>query len=272
MINSNEYLSRNFANKSLFNNIEIDPRIKNYWLISGGPFKVGLILLTYLLFVKIIGPQLMKDRQAFRLKKLMIVYNLTLVLINAYFFVKSIFDSNFGLVLFETQYPTADDFSAETLAKINVCYMYWISKFFDLFDTVFLVLLKKYSNITFLHVYHHVLVTLLGWAASIGRVTVPAIYLSMFINSLVHVLMYSYYTISVFGKSFKKYLWFKIYITQLQIGQFAIYAIYGIVLVNFQRGYPMTLLWIVYSNVFLFLLMFCNFYRNAYQKSEIKMT
>ena len=37
------------------------------------------------------------------------------------------------------------------------------------------------------------------------------------INSAVHVLMYSYYGLSAFGPRFQKYLWWKKYITKIQL-------------------------------------------------------
>ena len=41
-------------------------------------------------------------------------------------------------------------------------------------------------------------------------------------NSVVHVIMYSYYFLASFGSKYRKYLWWKKYLTLLQITQFTI--------------------------------------------------
>lgn len=40
------------------------------------------------------------------------------------------------------------------------------------------------------------------------------------LNSLVHTVMYGYYGLSALGPSVQKYLWWKKYITQLQLVRF----------------------------------------------------
>lgn len=44
--------------------------------------------------------------------------------------------------------------------------MYFIMKVFDLLDTVFFVLRKKQSQISFLHVYHHAGMAFGTWVAT----------------------------------------------------------------------------------------------------------
>lgn len=78
------------------------------------------------------------------------------------------------------------------------------------------MLRKKYNQISFLHVYHHSGMIVLGWIGTRyypGRITtyVP------FINSIVHVIMYSYYLISILDKNKNRYIWIKKYITLLQM-------------------------------------------------------
>lgn len=38
---------------------------------------------------------------------------------------------------------------------VYITYFYYTLKIFDLLDTVFFVMRKKYNQITFLHTYHH---------------------------------------------------------------------------------------------------------------------
>jgi len=42
------------------------------------------------------------------------------------------------------------------------------------------------------------------------------------VNSLVHIIMYSYYMMSAMGPTLQPYLWWKKYITQLQLVRFII--------------------------------------------------
>lgn len=37
----------------------------------------------------------------------------------------------------------------------NVLYMFYLSKILDFFDTIFIILGKKWKQLSFLHVYHH---------------------------------------------------------------------------------------------------------------------
>ncbi|CAG2172672.1 unnamed protein product [Oppiella nova] len=48
-----------------------------------------------------------------------------------------------------------------------------------------------------------------------------------FLNSSVHVIMYSYYLLSAFGPQIQSYLWWKRYITRLQLIQFALLIVYA---------------------------------------------
>lgn len=36
-----------------------------------------------------------------------------------------------------------------------VCWIFYMSKFIELFDTLFFILRKKFNQVTFLHVFHH---------------------------------------------------------------------------------------------------------------------
>lgn len=64
----------------------------------------------------------------------------------------------------------------------------------------------------------------------------------------------------------QKYLWWKKYITQLQLLQFAVCGIYGIFLYNLQEGYPMIWFWVAVGQNPIFFYMFYDFYRQAYKK------
>lgn len=65
------------------NRVFSDVRVKDYPLMQG-PLKMTVLLIAYVVFSKYIGPRLMANRKPFHLNKAMIVYNLSMVLLNAY--------------------------------------------------------------------------------------------------------------------------------------------------------------------------------------------
>jgi len=91
-------------------------------------------------------------------------------------------------------------------------YIYYLSKYYELFDTILLVLKKK--PLTFLHVYHHSIIVVLSWSWLQGDW--PLCWWGIAFNTLIHIIMYYYYAASIWGYKF----WWKKYITSLQLTQF----------------------------------------------------
>lgn len=60
-----------------------DARVRDYPLMQG-PVQMTSILLAYVFFSVYVGPRLMANRKPFRLNTAMIVYNLSMVWLNAY--------------------------------------------------------------------------------------------------------------------------------------------------------------------------------------------
>lgn len=77
--------------------------------------------------------------------------------------------------------------------------------------------------------------------------------------------MYSYYALAALGPSVQKYLWWKKYITQLQLWQFVLYGIYGFTFFFFQKNYPIFWLYFAMTQPPLFFWMFYDFYMKAYK-------
>lgn len=85
-----------------------------------------------------------------------------------------------------------------------------------------------------------------------------------FLNSFVHVIMYFYYFLAAFGPQYQKYLWWKKYLTGLQLFQFGIMLLYltSITLMGCQFHFYVTVFF--YSNIIVFVYLFMDFYRKAY--------
>lgn len=93
-------------------------------------------------------------------------------------------------------------------------YIFYVSKFYELGDTVVMVLKKRPLN--FLHVYHHCIVLPLFYVYMSTNMVLQ--WIVVVANSTVHVAMYYYYAMAAIGKK----VWWKKYITQAQIIQFII--------------------------------------------------
>jgi fatty acid elongase 3 len=92
------------------------------------------------------------------------------------------------------------------------CCVFYFSKYYEMLDTVLLVLKKR--PLTLVHVYHHFIVPYLFWGflstETSGQWSLAAA------NSLVHVFMYYYFMITTLGYT----VWWKRYLTMMQIVQF----------------------------------------------------
>lgn len=91
-------------------------------------------------------------------------------------------------------------------------YIYYLSKFYEFFDTILLLLKAKPAS--FLHVFHHAGVVLMSWLWVDQVQTLQ--FGGLLANTAVHVVMYFYY----FLTTLKISPWWKKYITSLQIVQF----------------------------------------------------
>lgn len=96
------------------------------------------------------------------------------------------------------------------------CYVYFIAKLTELLDTVFFVLRKKDNQVSFLHLYHHTVMPMISWGCTKYFPGGHGTFIGV-INSFVHIVMYFYYMLAAMGPEFQKYLWWKHWITNLQM-------------------------------------------------------
>jgi len=147
----------------------------------------------------------------------------------------------------------------------NWYYIFFLSKFYEFVDTFILVLRKK--PITFLHCFHHFITALVCWLGLYDQVALQ--WPTIGLNGTVHVFMYYYYL----AVSFNSDLWWKKYLTTMQIAQFCVdivltlpYYYYEFVLGIDCHGHSSVLL---FSNAVLicFLILFVNFFYHTYKKN-----
>jgi hypothetical protein len=97
-------------------------------------------------------------------------------------------------------------------------WLFYISKWVDYMDTIFIILRSKWRQLSFLHTFHHSTMSGLTWMATYYF---PCGYflIAAQLNAPVHFVMYFYYLLSSFP-SLTRYLWWKNYITTIQLLQF----------------------------------------------------
>jgi len=220
------------------------------------------------MFVKHWGPAFMKDRPAFNLRWVMVVHNVFLVLLNGICFVISLPYSRFGLSTWECrQYDHNSKELSEHLLMF-MGYVYYISKFLDLADTVFFVLRKKFRNISGLHVFHHSLMPLAGWIGLKYSAYHCAGFIP-FINAFIHTVMYVYYALAALG--YRDVLWWKKYLTQMQMVQFVMITCHAVYFLNYPGGcsWPKVFPLLEFSHGLLFFYLFGSFYVKNYLTKQV---
>ena len=95
-------------------------------------------------------------------------------------------------------------------------YVYYLSKFYELLDTMLQICKGKAVSHPWLHIYHHAVVMFMAWSWVEHAQSLQ--FIGMLFNTAVHVVMYAYYGLSSYGV---KDIWWKPYITKFQITQFA---------------------------------------------------
>ncbi|KAB0794798.1 hypothetical protein PPYR_11637 [Photinus pyralis] len=243
---------------------EPDERVRDWFLVNS-PLNLIIIYVVYFSFI-LFGLYFMSKRKPFELRGCLVVYNCIQIAIASYIFEEIV--SNAILAKYKlicTPLDTSYNRTALRIAK--TFWLFYISKIVDLFDTVFFVLRKKNQQLSFLHVYHHSTM-IFNWYLGVLYTPGGQATLSVAINSFVHIIMYTYYLLSSFGPRVQKYLWWKKYLTQLQLFQFIIILLH--LVIGSINGCQKPI-WLVYfsflylwSMVFLFL----NFYATTYDNER----
>ncbi|CAL7952347.1 unnamed protein product [Xylocopa violacea] len=242
-----------------------DQRV-NDWPMMSGPLPTLSICLFYVYFVKVLGPKLMENRKPFDLRRIMIFYNLFQVIFSVWLFYESMVSGWGGYYSFRCQ-PVDYSNNPRALRMARGCWWYYISKFTELFDTILFVLRKKNNHISTLHVIHHGCMPLSVW---FGVKFTPGGHSTFFgmLNTFVHIVMYSYYLLAALGPKMQPYLWWKKYLTALQMAQFIAVMIHAFQLLFIECNYPKAFVWWIGLHAVMFYFLFRDFYIEAYRKRK----
>ena len=246
-----------------------DPRV-NDWAMMSSPIPTLAICLFYVYFVKVLGPKLMENRKPFNLRRVMIFYNLFQVIFSTWLFHESLVSGWGGQYSFRCQ-PV--DYSQNPLAvrMAHGCWWYYFSKFTEFMDTIFFVLRKKNDHISTLHVIHHGCMPMSVW---FGVKFTPGGHSTFFglLNTFVHIVMYAYYLLAALGPWIQPYLWWKKYLTSLQMIQFIMVMIHAFQLLFIDCNYPKAFVWWIGMHAVMFYFLFREFYTEAYRRRKSSLS
>jgi hypothetical protein len=224
-----------------------DQRDSNLFILSNGLLNLLAIIAAYLLTVLYLGPKFMEKRKPLEIKSVIRLYNFSMILIDCY--------------LMRRCLPLIDNG------------LYLLSRMAGFLDTIWFVLRKKQTHVTFLHVFHHAYVPTVAYVGSRWVPISPNGMSLPFFNGGIHVVMYSYYLLATFP-ALRQHLWWKRYLTGLQMAQFVIVLIYNVLgffffgkyCGNYQTG---ALVGSIISAA-IFLVLFYLFYQRAYVKTDLQ--
>uniref|UniRef100_A0A0A9X8R0 Elongation of very long chain fatty acids protein n=2 Tax=Lygus hesperus TaxID=30085 RepID=A0A0A9X8R0_LYGHE len=233
-----------------------DPRVKD-WLLMGSPLPTIFLSLAYVFIVKYLGPKLMENRKPFQLRKAIIVYNACMVAFSSWIVYEGVTWGWAAGVSFRCE-PCDFSNSPRALRVASCAWWYFFSKLVEFIDTFFFVLRKKNNQISTLHVTHHAIMPIGVWFGASLYPGGQAVFFGI-LNSFVHVIMYSYYLLAALGPEFKKYLWWKKYLTIIQLVQFVLIFFHTMQLFFIDCAVPILFGYLISGYAALFIALFSRF-------------
>ncbi|KAH8267425.1 hypothetical protein KR018_001035, partial [Drosophila ironensis] len=241
-----------------------------HWVFAT-PWPTFIIMSSYFIFVLKLGPKMMEGRRAFELRKVIQAYNIIQIIYNTglflyctdFLFVQRVYD-------LRCWHNLPLDHSSKDAERL-ISNAYTINKFVDLIETLFMVLRKKDKQISFLHLFHHgamatlpfFIIRFLGYGGFF--------FAFCYANTLVHVIMYTYYFASSVSKEVQKNIWWKKYITIIQLVQFLLgIGCFIITSINPQCKHPPATKAIIITMLIVFITLFSNFYYKSYIRKPAK--
>ncbi|XP_015210453.1 very long chain fatty acid elongase 2 [Lepisosteus oculatus] len=241
-----------------------DARVRG-WFMLDSCLPTLLLTLVYLVIVYF-GTLYMKNRPAYSLKGVLIAYNFAVTMLSLYMLIELILATWQGE--YNLQCQNLNSAGGADIRVAKVLWWYYFSKLIEFLDTIFFVLRKKNSQISFLHVYHHASMFNIWWCV-MNWIPCGQSFFGPTLNSFIHVLMYSYYGLSTIP-SMHKYLWWKKYLTQAQLIQFLLTITHTLSAAVVPCGFPLGCLLFQSSYMLTLVILFVNFYVKTYKKKTFR--
>mmetsp|Transcript_13070 Transcript_13070/g.19574 ORF Transcript_13070/g.19574 Transcript_13070/m.19574 type:complete len:274 (-) Transcript_13070:114-935(-) len=206
------------------------------------------IAFAYVTFVAV-GSKVMKSGvPAMDPYPIKFIYNVSQIFLCAYMTIEA------GMIAYRNGYGSVcNDYDATNPPMANLLWLFYVSKIWDFWDTIFIVLGKKWRQLSFLHVYHHTTIFLFYWLNA-NSLYDGDVYLTILLNGFIHTVMYTYYFICMHtrdpktGKSLP--IWWKSSLTMMQLIQFVSMMSQAIYLLTHSKctghSYRITAVYFVY--------------------------
>jgi elongation of very long chain fatty acids protein 4 len=231
--------------------------IKEIIIYTTKPYFMSIATMGYFSMIYILS-KYMKGKKAYSLKTPMLIYNNAQIMLNIYMI--------YGLSCV-VSYPNIYGINIPYTANLRYfVYIHYLSKYFDYFDTFFIILRgKEKQQLSFLHVYHHSTIGLI-WGFLLhnehGNGTAS---FGCLINSIIHLIMYSHYICTSLGykNPFKKY------ITRAQLLQFTLCLMHSLIVIALEDIVPKQYAIIEFAYQTSMLILFSQFYYKSYYSRSI---
>jgi len=229
-------------------------------LYSITPTFMSTITMGYFSMIYILT-KYMRYKKPYSLKYAMLIYNKIQIILNIYMI--------YGLIPV-ISFPNIYGINIPYTSNLRYfVYVHYLSKYFDYFDTLFIILRgKEKQQLSFLHVYHHSTIGIIwGWLLYCGHGN-GTVSFGCFINSVIHLFMYSHYLYTSLGYNNP----FKKYITRAQLLQFFICLIHSLVVLAIDNSVPKKFAIIELIYQCSMIILFSKFYSKSYTLNKIDNT
>lgn len=165
-------------------------------IIHEYPWSLPVVAVLLYWIMVFVGPKIMASCRPFSLRRTLMLWNLLLALLSVAMFIGILvpitdFLREYGFFMLMCMPPD----HAHDGYGFFFLWLFALSKYLELLDTLFLILRKRPVNL--LHWYHHTTVLVYTWF-SVATLTAPG---SIFacVNAFVHCIMYFYYFLAASG-------------------------------------------------------------------------
>lgn len=236
--------------------------LKDTWIYT---FHMSAIYVTAIF----LGEYLMRDRKPFSLQKVLAIWNLLLAAMSSLIFIrlsKDVYNS-------VTEYGSYEAICIQRNIDDPV-YSFWtfaftVSKIPELIDTAFIVLRKR--KLLFLHWYHHITVLIYTFYSAQNLTSTGRWFTWM--NSFVHMLMYSYYfltTLQIRPPKCASMTLTMLQTSQMAVGCYVNYLVYTFKSADLYCGVTDNNFLASIAMYFSYLLLFVKFFYDAYIRNKKK--
>lgn len=141
-----------------------------------------------------------------------------------------------------------------------------MSKILDFGDTFFIIVRRKWRQLSFLHVYHHASILMVSWLFQRTAFDGDTYY-AIFANSSIHAIMYFYYFLRTFNVKVPAVI--KMMVTNMQIIQFITMLSQAVYNYCLDCPFPTRLLLFYFFYICTMLFLFMDFANANYGKSVL---